>query len=174
MPGVLDMKYRSELKHGFPNPEAVARRCSVKKVLLEILQNSQENTSTTVSLFPQVCNFIKGETLTQVFSCEFCEISKNTLFREHLRWLLLLIVAICTVLFWKLYIVFKKKRALKSRDMQFFLQNVPNEIFKIFEMFENNMKFIRATCWVNSKISSRDKDTALILIFSLLLVIIMV
>ena len=26
------------------------------------------------------CNFIKKETLTQVFSCEFCEISKNTFF----------------------------------------------------------------------------------------------
>ena len=24
------------------------------------------------------CNFIKRETLAQVFSCEFCEISKNT------------------------------------------------------------------------------------------------
>ena len=30
------------------------------------------------------CNFIKKETLAQVFSCEFCEISKNTFFREHL------------------------------------------------------------------------------------------
>ena len=27
-----------------------------------------------------VCNFINKETLTQVFSCEFCEIFKNTLF----------------------------------------------------------------------------------------------
>ena len=27
---------------------------------------------------PQACNFIKKETLAQVFSCEFCEISKNT------------------------------------------------------------------------------------------------
>ena len=27
---------------------------------------------------PAVCNFIKIETLAQVFSCEFCEISKNT------------------------------------------------------------------------------------------------
>ena len=26
----------------------------------------------------QACNFIKKETLAQVFSCEFCEISKNT------------------------------------------------------------------------------------------------
>ena len=33
----------------------------------------------------QVCNFIKKETLAQVFSCEFCEISKNTFFTEHLR-----------------------------------------------------------------------------------------
>ena len=33
----------------------------------------------------QACNFIKKETLAQVFSCEFCEISKNTFFTEHLR-----------------------------------------------------------------------------------------
>ena len=33
---------------------------------------------------PEACNFIKKETLAQVFSCEFCEISKNTFFTEHL------------------------------------------------------------------------------------------
>ena len=27
------------------------------------------------------CNFIKKETLPQVFSCEFCEIFKNNFFR---------------------------------------------------------------------------------------------
>ena len=32
----------------------------------------------------EACNFIKKETLAQVFSCEFCEISKNTFFIEHL------------------------------------------------------------------------------------------
>ena len=26
----------------------------------------------------EVCNFIKKETLAQVISCEFCEVSKNT------------------------------------------------------------------------------------------------
>ena len=52
--------------------EAVAQRCSIKKVFLEISQTSQS------------CNFIKKETLAQMFSCEFCEISKNTLFTEHL------------------------------------------------------------------------------------------
>ena len=29
---------------------------------------------------PKACIFIKKETLAQVFSCEFCEISKNTFF----------------------------------------------------------------------------------------------
>ena len=32
------------------------------------------------------CNFNKKETLAQVFSCEFCEICKNTFFTEHFRW----------------------------------------------------------------------------------------
>ena len=64
--------------------EAVARRCSVKKVFIEILQNSRENTCSRVFFFNKVaglrpCNFIiKKETLAQVFSSEFCEISKNT------------------------------------------------------------------------------------------------
>ena len=30
------------------------------------------------------CNFIKKEPLAQVFSCEFCKISKTTIFREHI------------------------------------------------------------------------------------------
>ena len=62
--------------------EAVAWRRSVKKVFLEIPQNSQENTCVIVSfvmkLQAEACNFIKKETLTQVFSCEFYEISKST------------------------------------------------------------------------------------------------
>ena len=35
------------------------------------------------------CNSSKEETLTQVFSCEFCEILRAPFFIEHLRWLLL-------------------------------------------------------------------------------------
>ena len=57
--------------------EAVVQRCPVKKVFLEISQNSQENTCARVS-FLRKLQAIKEETLTQVFSCEFCEISKNT------------------------------------------------------------------------------------------------
>ena len=36
-------------------------------------------------LRPQACNFIKKETLAQVFSCEFCEIFKSTSFTERLQ-----------------------------------------------------------------------------------------
>ena len=61
--------------------EAFTRRSSVKRVLLEISQNSQENTCARVSFLIKMqastCNFIKKETLAQVFSCEYSEISKN-------------------------------------------------------------------------------------------------
>ena len=62
--------------------EVVVQRCSVKKVFSEISPNSQENTCARVSflikLQAKACNFIKMETPAQVFSCEFCDISKNT------------------------------------------------------------------------------------------------
>ena len=89
------------------NAEAVVQRYSVKKMFSEFSQNSQENTCAKVSFLiklqaslffnkvadkyttttagrPQACNFIKKETLAQVFSCEFCEISKNTFFHRTL------------------------------------------------------------------------------------------
>ena len=40
-------------------------------------------------------SFIKKETIAQMFSCEFCEIFKNTFFTEHLRWLLLKYFDVC-------------------------------------------------------------------------------
>ena len=57
--------------------EAVAGRCSVKKVFLEIWQDSQENNCGRVS-FSIGCHVIEKETLAQVFSCEFCQISEIT------------------------------------------------------------------------------------------------
>ena len=53
-----------------------------KQVFLEVSQNSKENTcargSFLIKLQVWACNFIKKETLSQVFSNEFWEISKNT------------------------------------------------------------------------------------------------
>ena len=42
-------------------------------------------TPVSVSRKPQACSFIKKETLTQVFSCEFCKNFKNTFLTEYLR-----------------------------------------------------------------------------------------
>ena len=68
----------------FMASEAVVRMCSVKKLFLEISQNSQENTcdrvSCLINLQAKACNFIIKEILAQVLCCEFCEISKNTFF----------------------------------------------------------------------------------------------
>ena len=65
----------------FHRAEAVVQSCSVKKVFLEISQNSQENICARVSFLIKLqadCNFIKKETLAQVLAREFCVISKNT------------------------------------------------------------------------------------------------
>ena len=66
-----------------------------KKVFLEISQNSQENICARVSFLIKLqawawaCNFIKKETQAQMFSCEFCEISKNTFLQNPFELLLL-------------------------------------------------------------------------------------
>ena len=70
--------------------EAVAQRFSVKKMFLEILQNSKENTCARVSFLKKLqalgcCNYIKKETLAQVFSCEFCEFSSEMILFEKLK-----------------------------------------------------------------------------------------
>ena len=56
--------------------EAVDGRCSVKKVLLEIWQNSQENTCGRVSL-------------RRCFPVNFAKFLRTLFLIEHLRWLLL-------------------------------------------------------------------------------------
>ena len=81
--------------------EAVSKRCSFKKVFLEISLNSKENTGARVTFLTKLqvldpsffFNKVAGlrpaillkETLAQVFPCEFCEISKNIFLIEHLR-----------------------------------------------------------------------------------------
>ena len=41
-------------------------------------RSSRQEVFCEKGIFKNSCNFIKKETLAQVFSCEFCEISKNT------------------------------------------------------------------------------------------------
>ena len=53
----------------------------------EIWENSQEvfcaGISFSIKLNSVTWNFIKNESLAQLFSCEFCEICKNVFFAEH-------------------------------------------------------------------------------------------
>ena len=55
-------------------------------MFLKISQNSPENISARVSFLIKLqasdLQFIKKETLAQVFSCEFCEIFKNNFFKR--------------------------------------------------------------------------------------------
>ena len=53
--------------------------CSMKKLIL-----SNFIKFIGKHLCESLCNFIKKGTVAQVFSCEFCEISKNAFFTEHL------------------------------------------------------------------------------------------
>ena len=87
----------------FLNTEAVAQRCSVKKVFLENSQNSQENTCARVSflikLQASACNFIKKETQPatllkkrlwhRCFPVNYAKFVRIPFLTEHLRWLLL-------------------------------------------------------------------------------------
>ena len=53
-----------------------------KNVAIFMLQLCYDKNSrqTLANHRPEACNFIKKETLAQVFSCEFCEIYKNTFY----------------------------------------------------------------------------------------------
>ena len=63
--------------------EAVAWRCSVKKIFLEISQNSQENTCARVSLL------LKKTLWHRCFPVNFVKFLRTPFFTENLRWLLL-------------------------------------------------------------------------------------
>ena len=54
----------------------------MKVLLLKELHERWMAARSSVSR-PQACNYIKREALAKVFSCEFCEIFKNTFFTEH-------------------------------------------------------------------------------------------
>ena len=94
--------------------EAVIQRSSLKKLNLKKL-NTHENTCV------RVCNFIKKEALAQVFSCECCEVFKNTFFIEHLWWLLLsMLLSICRGVFRILFGAFcEKSKRLLAKKLHF-------------------------------------------------------
>ena len=67
--GTLSTQTSSSTSCEFVFIVAAVQRCSVKKLVLIISQNSQEDIFARVSFF--ACNFIKKETVAQVFSFAF-------------------------------------------------------------------------------------------------------
>ena len=68
--------------------------CSVRKGILKNFAKFTGKHQHQSLFFNKVADLrpgtsLKKETLAQLFSCEFYEISKITFFTEHLRWLLL-------------------------------------------------------------------------------------
>ena len=83
---VLDppkFKNLQKLKWQCPFPEAVVRRCPVKKVFLEI---SQENTCTRDSF---LITLLEKSLWHKCFPVNFAKFLRTPIFTEHLRWLLL-------------------------------------------------------------------------------------
>ena len=74
------------------------------------------------NLRPKACNFIKKETLAQMFSCEFCEISKNTFFTEHVWATASVLIRLRQQLLLKIFI--KKETLVQVFSCEFY------EIFK--------------------------------------------
>ena len=71
--------------------EAVTGKCSVKKVLLEISKNSQENTCARVST-GQTATLLKKRLSRRCFPVNIVKFLRTSFLTEHLRWLLLLTV----------------------------------------------------------------------------------
>ena len=66
------------------------QRCHLKKICSEKFRKIRWKTPLPDSFFKknrrrETCNFIKKETLVQMFSCEFCKIYKKTFLTEHVR-----------------------------------------------------------------------------------------
>ena len=70
------------MKYQMTTSEPVIRRRPVKKVILKILQNSQEDTC-KIDLKINLQRNLKIDSSTVVFTCESCEIFKNFFFVEH-------------------------------------------------------------------------------------------
>ena len=110
------------------------RRCSVRKA---VLRNFAKFTRKHL----RRSLFLKKETLAQVLSCEFCEISRNTFFHRHLWWLCL-----CNVtsgfsfnqLMNTLALVYLKARKIDCRTKVFPKFFAPQSIFIIGGLFETN------------------------------------
>ena len=105
------------------NTKAVVQRFSVKKVFLEITQNSQENTYARVSFLIKLqaseSALLKKRLWHRCFPVNFAKFLRATFFTEQLRWLLLLIVLLLSTL-----LVFSYCQMRIRQKSKFLMRNV--------------------------------------------------
>ena len=116
--------------------EAFPRRYFMYKMFLEFLHNSQ------------ACNFIKKEPLAQVFSCEFCKISKNTFFYRTLLTAASYLSNIPKV---------KKSWVRQQAKSHQSFENGPQQVYfpKFFKLFRTNIPCIQNANWTYVRRSDR-------------------
>ena len=137
------------------------RRCYVRKGVLRNFAKFTGKNQCQSLFFNKAAGFIKRETLAQVFSCEFCEISKNTFFREHLRptasklcfrdskitlFHRYIILPPITFLTWnvykRIYLVWRLWLIMKESDAIFSFKSIDMSVrfcFKKFSLSEKNV-----------------------------------
>ena len=82
---IISSKYRVVSKPAIIESPSNKIKKPVEKRSLEVFCKKRCSKKFRKIQMLQAYNFIKKETLAQVFSCEFFEISKNNFFTEHLR-----------------------------------------------------------------------------------------
>ena len=92
----------------------------------------------------ETCNFIKKETLAQVFAWEFCEIFKNTFFIEHLQWLLLAWESFCFTWNKKKSTFFDSKQRESFNTLGIFtVENILSNFGCSFDISQEYVRFER-------------------------------
>ena len=96
--GFLKLSLRANFQHcsdtfDHSRSRSSHQRCSIKKSVLKNFTKFTGKHLCQSLFFNKVAGLspstLLKKRLAQVFSCEFCEFSKNTFFTEHLWWLLL-------------------------------------------------------------------------------------
>ena len=87
------MQWNGIIKKSKERTEAVVWRCSIKKVFLEILENSQESNCARVPFLIKLqawpATLFKKRLWYRCFPVNFAKSLRTPLIKEHLRWLLL-------------------------------------------------------------------------------------
>ena len=90
-----------------------------RKKVFKFSQNSQENTYARVSFLIKL-QVLGKDTLAQAFSCNFCEIFKNTSSYSHLWWLLLTVKQTLKISLCGPFVVIKHKKVDAGVNIWFF------------------------------------------------------